>query len=159
MTNAKIAVVLSLVVLSPLLLAHSSEAESRPPAPAGLTYFTILLGLDGELPAATCLEFRGDKVCASNDLCGEWRWITGQNRRQGSFSFDLALVDDEGTEVRVDGVGRIDRRGRGNTIAAAARAWSGREKVNFGLVGRPSDPATCADSAREFNRLVEDFVE
>ena len=148
----------TLLLMIPAVAIADQPLAGSPPS--GRTYFASVLGLatdsDGayELDVA-CIRFTDDQICAPGAECGDWE-VTEWGEpgaKQGEGTFRIEFLDDEtGIPIVIDGVARIDARGRRSTIAAAAHARDSLGRpLNFGIVGRQVPPAKC-------QRLVEAFL-
>jgi hypothetical protein len=108
--------------------------------PAGQSFFTVFLGPDRYEPVADCLRFTPSRLC-TGEVCGSWQ-NSSPSGRQAAFRFSFDFRD-EGSQVRIDGNGRYDRRGQGDSIAGAGRSRAGGRNVSFSFAGRAVGQARC----------------
>lgn len=135
-----------------VLLFAAAPGEARTPPPMGRTYVTLLLVPDPEetpVPLEVevdCVVFEpnGTFCSVTLDACGTWAF-TERRKRQSAFDFSLEFVEDDGSQVRLNGKARIDDRGPRNTLAAVARAFVDGRRFNMGFVGRPVTAEQCAE--------------
>jgi murein DD-endopeptidase MepM/ murein hydrolase activator NlpD len=134
--------------------ASSRIASSM--VPAGKTYFTMFVGLSEPFDlGADCLEFSETEICPSGSGggCGSW---SSDDRGRGQFGFDFRIREETGRKM--DGRGRVDRRGKGSSIAGAGRVRTPVSKTNFAFSGRATGRAECArllaEVEGEWNNLV-----
>lgn len=149
----------TLLLMIPAIATADQPLAGSPPS--GRTYFASLLGLATDIDEAyeldvACIRFTDDQICAPGEVCGDWELTEwGEpGTKQGEGSFRIDILDDEiGNPIVINGVARVDSRGRRSTIAAAAHARDSQGRVfNFGFVGRQVPPAKC-------RRLVESFLD
>jgi murein DD-endopeptidase MepM/ murein hydrolase activator NlpD len=143
------------MVLAALLTGNGASSRiAGSKVPAGRTYFTMFVGLREPLDlGADCLEFTEDEICPSGGVCGRWG-SDGTGRRQFGFEFQIR----EETGRKLDGRGRVDRRGKGSAIAGVGRLRTPISKTNFAFSGRATGRAECARLLAEvegrWNNLV-----
>lgn len=138
-------------LLSLLTGTMVAQAAAEPP-PADRTYFAILVGLDAPYSwEADCLRFTSTEICTSDGLCGNWSF-TGAPGSEAGFAFEL--TDDEGVEIRIDGQGRIDGRGKKDSLAGAAQAREGGKSFNFSFTGRSTTRKKCSRLLAEWRELA-----
>ena len=115
--------------------------------PAGPTFFTVFLGPDQYEPVAECLRFAPRQLCAG-EVCGAWSRTPASEQQTGLvFTFDFR---DAGSRVRIDGQGRYDRRGEGDSIAGVGRTASGNRNLSFSFAGRAVGPERCRSMRQAF---------
>jgi hypothetical protein len=133
-----------------LLLGASLVFAAKPPEKK--TYFTILVGLDAPYSwDADCLSFTSTEMCTSDGLCGSWTFTETGGSETG-FAFEID--DEENGGVRIDGNGRIDDRGKNDSLAGAARAREGGQSVNFSFTGRSTKRKKCSRLLAEWRELA-----
>jgi hypothetical protein len=116
--------------------------------PAGQSFFTVFLGPDRYEPVADCLRFTTGQLCAGQ-VCGSWQRAAAGGQRSGfGFAFDLL---DEGKRVRVEGDGRYDRRGEGDSIAGTGRSSVNGRNLSFSFAGRAVGQQRCRALRQSFN--------
>lgn len=131
----------------PLLLAASAVLAASPPA--NNTYFTILVGMDAPYSwHGECLSFTETELCSSDGDCGTWS-RTGRDGPEMAFTFEVSYTSD-GEEVRIEGQGRIDDRGKQDSLAAVARVEVGGTRSNVGITGRSTSRKRCSRVLRDF---------
>ena len=136
----------SSLALCVLVLASPVAAVSPP---ANNTYFAIIMGSDEPYSwDADCLRFTQTELCTSEGACGSWSRV-GQEGSEMSIAFELAYEDD-GEEVRIEGQGRIDDRGKNDSLAAAARIEVAGRSINIGITGRSTSRKKCERVLRDF---------
>ena len=150
---------LSTVLLGPALaVVLIAGAASAAPPPAGRTYFTVFVGLEGPYSwDADCLKFAAAGVCSSDGTCGAWERVE-QEGQLGAFSLEMAWQE-EGVQVRLDGRARVDDRGPKDTIAGAMRMRLGNQGSNFGFTGRSTSAKKCRRLLWEFDSRDPDTVQ
>ncbi len=131
-------------------VATVGPAAAAPP-PKSRTYFTVFLGLDGPYSTGVdCLRFTATEVCALSGVCGSWS-RTEPAGPETAIAFEF-IFEEDGVPVQIDGQARIDGRGTGDTLAAAARLETAGNSVNFGFTGRPTGRRKCLRLLREWTR-------
>ena len=132
-----------------VIWTDASIRAARPPA--NRTYFTVSLGTEDPYSwRAGCLVFTESELCDSDGLCGSWH-RTEAPGPQSSFTYEFDFEQD-GVSVLIEGRGRIDDRGKGDSMFGVARGRVGRKTVNFGIAGRSTKDRTCSRLLREWSR-------
>ncbi len=139
------------VDVSSLMLDAGSGRTAVAPGqrglPAGQTFFTVFVGPDRFEPVADCLRFTRRELCGS-EVCGQWTPSPARDRQLGfGFGFDFR---DRGARMVVDGEGRYDRRGEGDSIAGVGRSASRGRNLSFSFAGRSTGPARCRELLEGF---------
>jgi len=135
------------LVLVVVLTGLAGPAEAARP-PVGRTYYAVAMGLDaGYGLQSQCFEFHKERLCTLDGLiCGSWKPTDGFGREMG-VSFDLTTVTD-GELMQLGGIGRLDSRGKGSSIAGTGYFESvatGDGAANFSFVAREVGKARCVD--------------
>ena len=118
-----------------LLLGTLASSVMAAPPPANHTYFVILMG--GDAPYswdAECLRFTQTELCTQKGACGTWSRI-GPESSEMAFAFEITYQED-GIDVTMEGQGRIDDRGKKDSLTAAAQVELGGNSTNIGVTGR-----------------------
>ena len=132
-----------------LLLGTSTSSVMAASPPANHTYFAILMG--GDAPYswdAECLRFTQTELCTQKGACGTWSRI-GPEGPEMAFAFEVTYQED-GRDVRIEGQGRIDDRGKKDSLAAAAQVELGGSSTNIGITGRSTSRKKCERVLRDF---------
>lgn len=141
-----------------LLVTAPASGANKGLAPDGRTYFAVITGV-GDSPyevQASCIQFHTTEMCVVDGDCFEYSLTEGgvQTRHQTSFQFAGTFLDD-GLEVRIDGQGRADNRGRRSSLAAVAHAMvedpvtGQRAGLNLSFSGREVGASRCQQLARD----------
>lgn len=135
-------------------IAATSPAAAKDPAPAGRTYFILVVGLDEDLyrPQADCLKFDPTQVCTlDGQMCFDWFRVEGgvQEARESGFAL-TAEIDDGEAAISLDGQGRVDSRGNRSSISFAGHLEALGQRLNFSFSGRQVGAAKCMRMASEF---------
>jgi len=141
---------LALVVLLLGLGVFRTEASTgAEPPPANRTYFVVALGQEGPYAwSSGCLTFTETGLCDAEGMCGSWH-RTEPAGQEFAFEFD---VEQGGVPLVIEGLGRIDDRGKGDSLFGVAWTQIGRGFVNFGIAGRSTSGRTCNRLLREWSR-------
>jgi murein DD-endopeptidase MepM/ murein hydrolase activator NlpD len=138
---------MTIVCLATFLCVLAPLDAGKPPA--GQTYFTILLGLDSPYSwDADCLKFTATRLLTSDGAYGSWT-RTEPVGPQTAFAFEMEF-EEQGETVQMDGQGRVDDRGKKNTIAGVARIRSEGGVGNFGFTGRSTTRKKCNNLLRQW---------
>ena len=129
-----------------LLLGAPLAFAAQPPT--NKTYFTIFVGMESPYSwDADCLSFSVTGMCTSDGVCGSWTYTDGPGDETG-VSFELS--DDADQEIQIDGHGRIDDRGKKDSLAGVAQATVDGKSFNFSFTGRSTTRKKCS-------RLVDEW--
>jgi len=148
---------LSILLLIPSVMLFTSAASSaKGLPPEGRTYFVYVMGLEDDPYeiSADCLEFDATHACSVDDqFCLAWQRTEGgiQTNKEFGLSFS-AEIDDDGLLITMGGQGRVEARGRRNSLSAVGRASALHVQLNFTFFGREVGKGRCL-------RMVEDFFE
>ncbi len=135
-------------------LGLAAPAGAQPPA--GKTYFTILMGLQGPYDVvAICLRFTASEMCLVEGVCGPWA-RTGPGGRETGFAFDIAL-ENIGLMVSFNGQARVDKRGSRDSIAGVAAIGFDDVVQNVSFAGRTMGPERCRRLAGDFAVMTADW--
>ena len=136
-----LAAIAALSLLAGVIATPSYAAQP----PRNKTYFTIYVGLEAPYSwDAGCLSFTANAMCATEDLCGTWAYDGAPGREAG---IEFEITDGE---VRIEGKGRIDDRGKGDSLGGVAQARVGGQRFNFSFTGRSTKRNKCARLLREW---------
>jgi murein DD-endopeptidase MepM/ murein hydrolase activator NlpD len=103
---------------------------------------------------ADCLRFTATEICtsdldSSDEACGTWSRL-GPLGTESEFTFEIAF-EENGNPVRLGGHGRIDDRGKKDSLAAVAVFQMGSQTFNFAIAGRSTNARKCQRILRDFS--------
>ena len=136
-------------LLSMALLASLPATAAKPPEDG--TYFVVAMGLADEFAVqAECFAFTKSGLCSlDGEICGSWQPLETAGSMT-SFEFELFALDGA-SPVTLEGVGRVDTRGKKSAIGGAGRVTGLSAPANFAFSGRETHVTKCL-------RLLAEFV-
>jgi hypothetical protein len=136
-------------VLSLAFLASLPATAAKPPEDG--TYFVVAMGLADEFAVqAECFAFTAAGLCSlDGEICGSWQPLETAGSMT-SFEFELFALDGA-SPVTLEGVGRVDTRGKKSAIGGAGRVTGLGAPANFAFSGRETHVSKCL-------RLLAAFV-
>ena len=123
------------------LLAALPATAAKPPEDG--TYFVVAMGLADEFAVqAECFAFTESGLCSlDGEICGSWQPLETAGSMT-SFEFELFALDGA-SPVTMEGVGRVDTRGKKSAIGGAGRVTGLGTLANFAFSGRETHATKC----------------
>ncbi len=138
----------SVAIAWTLFAVIAAASVSAAPPPKNKTYFTILIGLEAPYSwTAECVRFTADQMCAFGGFCGDWHY-TEPPGPETAVAFEIQNVATG--ETLFDGQGRIDARGKKNTLSGVGRFRTDPITFNFSFTGRAVKARKCVRLVREW---------
>ena len=135
------------LLISVCLASHAAFA-ARPPANA--TYYVVAIGIDEAYGTrAECFTFTSDGLCSlDGEICGSWQPLDTSGN-ETSFAFDL-VAPGENRPVKLQGIARVDTRGKKSSIGGAGRVTGLGPNSNFSFSGRQTNVNRCVNLLADF---------
>jgi hypothetical protein len=138
------------------LAAHAAFA-ARPPANA--TYYVVAIGIDQAYGTrAECFTFTSGGLCSlDGEICGSWQPLDTTGN-ETSFAFDL-VAPGENRPVKLQGIARVDTRGKKSSIGGAGRVTGLGPASNFSFSGRQTSVNRCVNLLADFEGDDQDVAD